>query len=362
MLVGNSLALIVYTMYMDHLLKDWIKSHIQINEVLLNLVVVIISTIIILVLAEFLPKSIFSVYSNKLLIFFSVPLYIVTKILSPFVSFVTWISTGILKLLGVKIENEEKSFDRKDLEFFIDEHIDGTEEEELDSEIQIFQNALDFNEIKARECMIPRKEMVALELQTPIEELIEKFTQTGLSKIVIYRDSIDNVIGYVHSFELFKKPEFIKNILMPIEFVHEATPAKEVMNRLTKKRKSIAIVLDEYGGTSGMITTEDVVEELFGEIEDEHDKVILKEEQISDTEYIFSARLEIDYLNTEYKLDLEEDESYETLGGYLMSLLEDIPNEGEKIETEKYSFLIQKISKTRIEEVLLTEKNVKNEA
>lgn len=362
MLVGNSLALIVYTMYMDHLLKDWIKSHIQINEVLLNLVVVIISTIIILVLAEFLPKSIFSVYSNKLLIFFSVPLYIVTKILSPFVSFVTWISTGILKLLGVKIENEEKSFDRKDLEFFIDEHIDGTEEEELDSEIQIFQNALDFNEIKARECMIPRKEMVALELQTPIEELIEKFTQTGLSKIVIYRDSIDNVIGYVHSFELFKKPEFIKNILMPIEFVHEATPAKEVMNRLTKKRKSIAIVLDEYGGTSGMITTEDVVEELFGEIEDEHDKVILKEEQISDTEYVFSARLEIDYLNTEYKLDLEEDESYETLGGYLMSLLEDIPNEGEKIETEKYSFLIQKISKTRIEEVLLTEKNVKNEA
>ncbi len=361
MLVGNNISLVLYTIYMTKLLNFNLFQDSTLNEFWILLNTTIISTLIILILAEFFPKSIFNIYSNKLLLFFAIPVYVIYMIFSLVTEFVMWISNLILKLFGEQEEEEEQAFDKKDLEFYINEQIEGVETEELDSEIQIFQNALEFNDIKARECMIPRKEMVALELNTPIEDVAQKFVETGLSKIIIYRDSIDNVIGYVHSFELFKRPEHIKSILLPVELVHEATVAKEVMDRLTKKRKSIAIVLDEYGGTSGLITIEDIVEELFGEIEDEHDHATLTEEQITENEYLFSARLEIDYLNSEYKLNLPENDAYETLGGLIMAIAESIPEEGEEIETENITFIIRKVSDARLDEVQLVQHNDKND-
>lgn len=361
MLVGNNISLVLYTIYMSDLIKSNLFYNSSLNALVILLITTVISTLIILVLAEFLPKSIFTIYSNQLLLFFAIPVYGVYIIFSLITEFVMWISNLILKLFGEIEQKEEPVFDKKDLEFYISEQIEGVEEEELDSEIQIFQNALEFNDIKARECMIPRKEIIALELETPLEEVAQKFVETGLSKIIIYRDSIDNIIGYVHSFELFKRPKHIKNILLPVEFVHEATIAKEVMNCLTKKRKSIAIVLDEYGGTAGLITTEDIVEELFGEIEDEHDHVILTEKRIAENEYLFSTRLEIDYLNNEYKLELPEDEAYETLGGLIMNIAESIPEEGEEVKTDSITFIIKKVSDARLDEVQLIQHIVKND-
>ncbi len=361
MLVGNNIALVLYTLYMKFFLELYLLNFYHFSIFWKDFIIIVISTLIILVLAEFFPKSIFNIYSNRLLLFFAIPIYIIYTLFSFITEFVMWISNLILKLFGEQQEQQEQAFDKRDLEFYINEQIEGVKEEELDSEIQIFQNALEFNDIKARECMIPRKEIVALELETSLKKIAQKFVETGLSKIIIYRDSIDNIIGYVHSFELFKRPEHIKNILLPVEFVHETTIAKQVMNRLIKKRKSIAVVLDEYGGTSGLITIEDIVEELFGEIEDEHDQLMLTEKQISDNEFLFSTRLEIDYLNDGYKLNLPENEAYETLGGLIMNIAESIPEEGEQIKTNSLTFIITKVSDARLDEVQLIRHIVKND-
>lgn len=361
MLIGNNVALVVYTIFMTEFIKNTLFSHSLLNEFWILLITTIISTLIILIFAEFFPKSIFSIYANKLLLFFAVPVFFIYHALSFLTTFIMWISNRILRLFGEKGEGYEKAFDKKDLEFYIHEQIEGVEEEKLDSEIQIFQNALEFKEIKARECMIPRKEIVAMPLKTTIKKVIEKFVETGRSKIIIYHESIDNIIGYVHSFELFKRPEHVKNILLPVEFVHETTTAREVMNRLIKKRKSIAVVLDEYGGTSGLITIEDIIEELFGEIEDEHDKITLTEEKISENKYLFSARLEVDYLNHQYKLDLPEHEAYETLGGLIVHIAESIPEKGAQISIENFIFIIKKVSQARLDEVILIYRGGENE-
>ena len=225
------------------------------------------------------------------------------------------------------------------------------DEEEIDTEVQIFHNALEFAEIKARECMIPRKEIIGISIDEDINFARERFVETGLSKLIVYQENIDNVIGYIHSFDLFKKPRNIRSALLPVDFVNETESAKDVMNDLIKSRKSVAIVLDEYGGTSGLLTVEDVVEELFGEIEDEHDKVVLTEEEISNTEFLFSARLEIDYINDTYGLQLPESEGYETLGGLAVQINEDIPKVGEELHVEHYTLVIEKTSETKIEEI-----------
>jgi CBS domain containing-hemolysin-like protein len=221
--------------------------------------------------------------------------------------------------------------------------------EDVDSEIQIFQNALEFSEVKSREVMIPRTEMVAVEKNTPLSELNALFTQTGLSKILVYTDSIDDILGYVHSFELFKKPAHIEEILMQVIFIPETMLVKDVLNVLIKKRKSIAVVIDEYGGTSGMMTVEDIVEELFGEIEDEHDSILLIEEKLDENTFRFSARLEVDYLNETYKLNLPENENYETLGGLIVNEVEGIPDENELLDIDGYQFHILQTSSTKIE-------------
>jgi CBS domain containing-hemolysin-like protein len=225
--------------------------------------------------------------------------------------------------------------------------------EEMDSEIQIFQNALDFSEVKSREAMIPRTEIVAVDIDTTPKELAKIFTETGLSKILVYNESIDDILGYIHSFELFKKPEKIEKVLMPVVFVPETMLVKDVLGILSKKRKSLAVVIDEYGGTSGIITVEDIIEELFGEIEDEHDSVALIEEELGEDHYKFSARLEVDYLNENYKLDLEESENYETLGGLIVNHTEEIPEKGETLEIDKFIFTILEVSNTKIELVEL---------
>ena len=301
--------------------------------------------------AEFLPKVFFQIYANSLLKIFAVPAYLFYVVFSFLSSFIIWISDLLLKKF-FKTEGDEVqlAFTKVELGNYINEQIDSFEtNEELDSEIQIFQNALEFSEVKSREVMIPRTEIVAVEKNQSPSDLNKQFTETGLSKILVYQDSIDDIIGYVHSFELFKKPATITDVLMPVIFVPETMLVKDVLSILIKKRKSMAVVIDEYGGTSGMMTVEDIVEELFGEIEDEHDSVVLIEEKLEEDTYKFSARLEVDYLNETYKLELPEDENYETLGGLIVNHTEGIPEEGDIVDIDGYQFHILQTSTTKIE-------------
>jgi CBS domain containing-hemolysin-like protein len=274
---------------------------------------------------------------------------------------VIWISDVILKRF-FKTEGDEVqlAFSKLELGNFISEQLETVESDgEVDSEIQIFQNALEFSDIKSREVMVPRTEIVAVDQNVEPKDLVKIFTETGLSKILVYNETIDDIIGYIHSFELFKKPKTLKSILLPVVYAPETMWVKDVLSILIKKRKSIAVVIDEYGGTSGMITLEDIVEELFGEIEDEHDSVILIEEKLGEEHYKFSARLEVDYLNETYKLDIPEGENYETLGGFITNHTEEIPQIDEEVKINNYHFKILDATNTKIElvELQLKDKN-----
>ncbi|RUA11993.1 MAG: hemolysin, partial [Flavobacteriia bacterium] len=265
-----------------------------------------------------------------------------------------YISDFFLKVFFNTEEDQQKLvFSKAELGAYISEQLEASTNEEVDSEIQIFQNALEFHNVRAREAMIPRTEIIAIEVHDSIKNLKNLFVDTGLSKIMVYNQSLDDIIGYVHVFELFKKPKNIRSILLPIELVPESMMIHDILNNLIKKRKSVAVVLDEYGGTSGLITVEDIIEELFGEIEDEHDKTDLLEEKINDREYKFSARLEVDYLNETYDLHLAENPSYETLGGLIVYYTENIPSQNEVVEIDNYQFTILKVSGSKIEEVYL---------
>ncbi len=351
MLVGNNIALVIYGFYMGALLMEYIPLA-GFSGILVQ---TIISTLVILLTAEFLPKVFFQIYANNLVKIFAVPAYFFYVLFSLISEFIIWISDLILKFI-FKTEGDtvQLSFSKLELGNYISEQMEIAEaKEEMDSEIQIFQNALDFSEIKSREAMIPRTEIVAVDMDTPPRELAKLFTETGLSKVLVYNDSIDDILGYVHSFELFKKPSNLKSVLMPVIFVPETMLAKDVLNVLSKKRKSLAVVVDEYGGTSGIITVEDIIEELFGEIEDEHDSVELIEEKLEEGHYRFSARLEVDYLNEEYELELQESENYETLGGLIVNFTEEIPQKGETVEIGRFVFIILEVSSTKIEVVEL---------
>lgn len=363
MLVGNNIALVVYGFFMGDLIMNWLYSYQPVQNEFLNLLIVdfslltqtIISTLVILFTAEFLPKVFFQIYSNSLLKFFAIPAYLFYLLFSFISDFVIWISDFILKRF-FKTDGDEVqlAFTKVELGNFISEQMETVESsEDVDSEIQIFQNALEFSDIKAREVMIPRTEIVAVDLTTAPGDLVQKFTDTGLSKILVYNETVDDIIGYIHSFELFKRPKTLKSILLPVLFVPETMWVKDVLNILMKKRKSIAVVIDEYGGTSGMITVEDIVEELFGEIEDEHDPVILIEEKLGEGHYKFSARLEVDYLNETYKLDIPEGENYETLGGFITNFTEEIPQQFEEVHIEDFHIKILEVSTTKIELVEL---------
>ncbi len=362
MLIGNNIALVVYGFFMGDLLVTWFQS-VATNSIFINYVLndlslftqTIISTLVILITAEFLPKVFFQIYSNSLIKFFAIPAYIF-YILFTFVSdFVIWISDLVLKYF-FKTEGDQiqLAFTKVELGNYISEQMESVEDDDnVDTEIQIFQNALEFSEVKAREVMVPRTEIIGVEITDSIKNLNALFTETGCTKILVYKETLDDILGYVHSFELFKKPISIQSMLLPVEFVPGTVLINDVLNILIKKRRSIAVVLDEYGGTSGIMTVEDIVEELFGEIEDEHDNVDLVEEVINNDTYKFSARIEVDHINEVYKISLPENENYETLGGLIVNHTEEIPEKGEVIQIDQFQFTVIEVSNTKIDLVKL---------
>jgi len=363
MLIGNNIALVVYGFFMGDALVSWFQSLLPSSYSFIDylftdlslLMQTIISTIIILITAEFLPKVFFQIYSNTLIKALAFPAYVFYVLFTFISDFIIWITDMVLKkFFGTDGDEVQLAFSKVELGNYISEQMETVEEyDDIDAEIQIFQNALEFSEVKSREVMVPRTEIVGVELGESVNMLNDLFTTTGLSKILVYKKNMDDVIGYVHSFELFKKPKSIKTIILPVEFVPETMLANDVLNALIKKRKSIAVVLDEYGGTSGLMTVEDIVEELFGEIEDEHDSVELIEEKLGENHYKLSARLEVDYLNDIFKLDLPDGENYETLGGLIVDFTEKIPEQGAELIIDKFKFRILEVSNTKIDLVEL---------
>ncbi len=354
LLLGNNISLVIFGISAASLLNPIIQQWGVESQGAILLIQTVLSTLLVLITAEFLPKAIVQINPNFFLKYATFPAIIVYWILYIPNSLILFISKAFLRLLKVDQENSEKVFSKVDLEHYvqdINERI--KEEEDFGNEMQILQNALDFSNIKARDCMIPRTEIIAIEIDDDIQKLKDLFVEEKLSKILIYRDSIDNIIGYVHSFAMFSQPDSIKQIMMPISFVPEAIPGKELLELFTKQSGNIAVVVDEYGGTAGLITIEDVIEEIFGEIKDEHDDEDLLEEQLSEDEWLFSSRLDIDYLNEKYHLDLPESEEYETLGGLIISELESIPDAGTVLVLDKYDIHIQQVSDRKIEIVKL---------
>src|SRR3970282_422362 len=344
MLIGNNIALVVYGFLMGGLLMNWIDSFQYHFSDLLNLFIqTVLSTLIVLITAEFLPKVFFQIYANTLIKFFAIPADIFSLLCYLISSFFIWVSDFVLKkFFRTEGDQVQLYFSKIELGNYITEQMSTVEDDDdVDSEIQMFQNALEFSGVKARDVMSPRTEIVAIDLFDSIEDLKELFIETGYSKIVVYENSLDDIVGYVHSYDLFKKPKNIKSVVISVEFVPETIYIKDVMKLLTKKRKSVAVVLDEYGGTSGIVTIEDIVEELFGEIEDEHDSdEELIEKELGDDTYVFSARFDVEYLNQTYKLNIPEMNSYGTLGGFIVDFTKDIPLKGEVIPIGSYHFVI----------------------
>lgn len=354
MLLGNNIALVVYGIYMALALEPPIAA-VYGNQAFILVVQTIVSTLLVLVTAEFLPKAIFRINPNRSLSVFSPFLFIVYWALIIPTVFTTYLSKLFLKIFGVNITNTKQAFSKIDLDDYVKDITDRMEDEfEMENEIQILQNALDFSATKARDCMVPRTEITAVNIEISIEELKARFIETGYSKILVYRDTIDHIIGYVHSYELFKKPESLKQILLPISIVPEAILVKVLLEQFTKQKRSVAVVVDEFGGTSGMITVEDIIEEIFGEIVDEHDSEELTDKQIDEHSFLFSARLEVSAINDKYDLSFEEKDEYETLGGLIYSELEEIPEKGLKFQYKNYLVAIVEVSSNKIELVKVT--------
>lgn len=358
LLLGNNVALVIFGICFAALIDNpnpdlsFIRSIGIHGEGYRLFTQTLISTILVLITAEFLPKAIVQINPNSFLKLFALPMIIVYVLLYIPTLIIMFISNVILRLLKANAGKNEQVFSKVDLEHYVQDLSSRIrEEQEMGNEMTILQNALDFSSLKARDCMIPRTEVIAIEVNDEIDELNKLFIETGLSKIVVYRDSIDNIIGYVHSFEVFKRPTSIKQILLPIAFVPSAIPGKELLELFTKQSGNIAVVVDEYGGTAGIITIEDVIEEIFGEIEDEHDTEDRLEEKVSDKEYVFSARVDIDYLYDEYKIKLPESDEYDTLGGLIIHELETIPEAGTRVELDEATLLIEEVSDRRIEVV-----------
>ncbi|MBF4494085.1 HlyC/CorC family transporter [Flavobacterium sp. JLP] len=358
MLIGNNVALVIYGFYMGDLILNCIVGlGFQFSSLTGLLIQTVLSTFIVLITAEFFPKVFFQIYANSLIKIFAIPAYLFYRLFYYISTFFIWISDFVLrKFFKTEGDQVQLYFSKIELGNYITEQMNSVEDdEEVDSEIQIFQNALEFSGVKARDIMTPRTEIVDIDLFESITELKELFIETGYSKIVVSQNSLDDIVGYVHSFDLFKKPKTIKSVLMTVEFVPETILIKDALNLLIKKRKNVAVVLDEYGGTSGIITIEDIVEELFGEIEDEHDlDEELIEQELGEGKYLFSTRLDVEYLNETYKLAIPEEDSYGTLGGFIVNYTKEIPLKGEEIVIDSYHFVIEEATNKKIELVKLT--------
>ena len=353
LLVGNNVVMVIYCIFMsDLLVKQFEFLHLSIGVELF--VETLVSTLIILVFAEFLPKTVFRLRSNLFLKLFSVPVFLFYLLFFPLSYFSVWLGGWLLRIFtGRKLGHKEpnRAFGKVDLNNLIEEgEVNARQEEEM-HEIKLFRNALDFSEVKLRECIVPRPDVVALSIDSSIEELTQLFIDTGLSRILIYKESIDDIIGYVHISTLFKDPPTIAKALSRVLIVPETMSAQRLLNLFIRDQKSVAVVVDEFGITAGIVTIEDIMEEIFGEIEDEHDHLNLKEVMISEQEYIFSGRLEVDYLNEKYHLDLEEREEYETLAGLVLYFNQSIPQEGETIVVNNLTFKILSVKNARIEEI-----------
>jgi putative hemolysin len=361
-LVGNNIGLVVYGIYMAAFLNPHIQQIVpgtSENTFLLLFLSSILSTAIVLVTAEFIPKVLFRLNPDVVLRVLAVPFLITYYLFWPLVHFISWLAEFILnKLFALNFNENTPVFSRVDLDQYVAESADDIDED-ADVDTEMFRNALDFANVKVRDCMTPRTELISINLASTVEELYQKFVETGLSKILVHQGSSDHVIGYVHQKDIFTKPQSIRSILIPIEIATETMAANELLNKFTRAHKSIALVVDELGVTAGVVTIEDIMEEIFGEIEDEHDVEQLTEKQINDTTYIFSARLEVDYLNNKYELNIPEGE-YHTLGGFIFAKHESIPHKGEVITIDEFVFTIISITNTRINEVKLECKEHKN--
>ena len=356
MLVGNNIALVIYGILMaqiigDNLLAGWITNHF-----VMVLVQTVISTLIILVTGEFLPKTLFKINPNLALNVCAVPLFICYVVLYPISKFSSGVSYLFLRLFGMKVNKEAsaKAFGKVDLDYFVQSSIDNAESEEtLDTEVKIFQNALDFSAVKIRDCIVPRTEVVAVALDTSLEELKGRFVESGISKIIVYDGNIDNVVGYIHSSEMFRSPKDWRNHVKEVPIVPETMAAHKLMKLFMQQKKTIAVVVDEFGGTSGIVSLEDLVEEIFGDIEDEHDNTSYICKQIGEHEYVLSARLEIEKVNETFNLELPESDDYLTVGGLILNQYQSLPKLHELVSVGKYQFKIIKVTATKIELVRL---------
>ncbi len=356
LLLGNNISLVVYGIAMVRVLNPailrWLPPSMQ-SEFYLLLFQTILATLLILIVSEFIPKILFRINPNTILKTFAIPVWLFYYLFYPVIFLYIGISEWIIRLfLRVDVSIDKYTFSAIDLNEYVQElHQEKQEDETFVQEIQMMQNAIEFKNIKLRDCMIPRTEIVASDISEEVQNLRKLFTETGHSKIMIYEDSIDNLQGYVHAYDMFKHPVNIREVMRPAEIFPETMAASEVLSLFIKKHKSVAIVVDEFGGTSGMVTMEDIIEEIFGEIEDEYDTDEVIEKQLSETEFIFSARIEIDYLNEKYRFALPEAEEYETIAGFILHHHESIPLISEEIEIPPYTFKILKASGNRLEEI-----------
>lgn len=355
-LIGNNVTLVIYGIFMAYLIEPYLIESLPAfinNNFSVFILQTIIATFIVLVTAEFLPKSLFLIRSNRVLSALSFPIYVVYILFFPAVwTIVTLSKLLIEKVLRLEYSEDKPVFGLTDLnQYFRKMTTDKEEEQEVDA--KIFTNALEFKTVKVRDCLVPRTELVTVSIEDSIEELQKAFIDSGFSKILVYKDSIDNMVGFCNSIELFKKPKSISDILSPLNIVPETMPANDLMIQLISERKNIALVVDEYGGTSGIVTIEDIIEEIFGEIQDEHDEEDLLEQKLDDRNYMLSARHEIDYLNDKYSFQLPEGD-YETIGGLILSVAEDFPEKHETINFQSFIFRIESIDNNRIDKIKLT--------
>jgi CBS domain containing-hemolysin-like protein len=356
LLLGNNIALVIYGIAMAILLEPSIVRILPNSyhsEFIILLIQTIISTLIILITAEFIPKILFRINPNAILKFFAVPVWLFYFIFYPIIFLFIGLAEFILtRIFRIQLSTGNYNFSMIDLEEYVKEYNPSSEQpEEIEQEIQMIQNAIEFKHVKLRECMVPRTEIKAVDINENIDSVRDLFSNTGHSKIMIFKETIDNMVGYVHSYDLFTNPKNIKEVLREVDMYPESMSASELLNSMIKKHKSVAVVLDEFGGTSGMLTLEDIIEEIFGEIEDEHDTEKTVEKQLSSNEFIFSTRLEVDYLNEKYNLNIKVSDEYETLAGFIIHHHESIPSINEQIKISPFLFTIKKSSGNRIEEV-----------
>lgn len=356
MLVGNNIALVIYSTMMAVVIESLIPEGLISNEFVLVLIETFISTLIVIVVGEFLPKTVFRINSNATLNLFALPVYFIYILLYPISLFTTWLSRLLLRICGVRIndENENKAFSKVDLDYFLQSGLSTAgNSSEPEPEVRIFQNVLDFSNVKIRDCMVPRNEICAVEKNAKLVELKEQFVETGYSKIIVYDTDLDHIIGYVHSSELFRHKDKWQEHIHAMPFVPETLMAQKLMKQFMTRKKSLAVVVDEFGGTSGIVSLEDIVEEILGEIEDEHDVSSLVAKETEDG-YIFSGRIEIEHANSRFSLDLPESDEYMTIGGLILHYAKGFPKVNDKVLVDGHTFRILKMSQTKIELVELS--------